>query len=162
MGNGTPITPVDATTTSAGSHRSAPAAQDAVSRASRRPCSPVAALAQPALTTTARARPVPTCSRDTTIGAAAARFWVKTPAAEQGPSATSEGQIVAAGPDPRGHRGRPEARGMSDHRRFGFEPTGGVSTSTAFTSTGIRSRVSARTRSGRPKRRMKPSASWWS
>ena len=32
----------------------------------------------------------------------------------------------------------------------------------AFTLSGTTSRVSARTRSGRPKRRMNPAASWWS
>ena len=89
MGSGTPITPVEATSTSSATQPMARATSDAVSRASARPASPVAAFAQPAFTTTARARPDATCSRETTTGAACARLVVKTAAAVHGPSATS-------------------------------------------------------------------------
>ncbi len=89
MGRWTPMTPVEATTTSSGRHPKAVAVSDAISRASRSPRSPVAALAHPAFTTTARAWPPRRCSRETTTGAAWARFVVKTPAAAQVRSATS-------------------------------------------------------------------------
>ena len=49
----------------------------------------MAAFAQPALMTTARARPPARCSRDTSTGAAWARFVVNTPAAAQAWSATT-------------------------------------------------------------------------
>ena len=84
MGRATPMTPVEATTTSAGRHSTASATRRAVSRASRRPPSPVAALAQPALITMARAWPPARCSRETSTGAAWARLRVKTPAAAHG------------------------------------------------------------------------------
>jgi len=89
MGRRTPITPVEATTTSEGAHPTTRAVAAAISRASARPSSPVAALAQPALTTTARARPEARCSRETTTGAACAALVVKTAAAAHGPWATT-------------------------------------------------------------------------
>ena len=83
MGRRVPMTPVEATTTSVGAQPIAFAVTAAISRASAIPGAPVAALAQPALITTARARPAARCSRDTITGAAWARLVVKTAAAEQ-------------------------------------------------------------------------------
>jgi hypothetical protein len=83
------MTPVDATTTAGGRQSTASATRRAVSRASRTPVSPVAAFAQPALMTTARAWPLARCSRETSTGAAWARLRVKTPAAAHVRSATT-------------------------------------------------------------------------
>ena len=54
------------------------------------PCSPVAALAFPALTTTARMSLDGNRSRHHFTGAAQTRLVVNVPATEQGPSATSK------------------------------------------------------------------------
>ena len=97
MGRGTPMTPVEATTTSSAAQPKASAVRAAISRASARPASPVAAFAQPAFTTTARARPERRCSRDTSTGAAQARFWVNTAAAEQVRSATISARSSRSG-----------------------------------------------------------------
>ena len=91
------MTPVEATTTSEGRHPSAFAVTAAISRASARPPSPVAAFAQPALITTARARPDATCSRDTITGAAGARLSVKTAAAAHSRSAASSARSAPSG-----------------------------------------------------------------
>ena len=91
IGSATPITPVDATRTSATEHPTSRAVSAAMSRAARNPSSPVQALAHPLLTTIARATPplALRCSRETRIGAASARFVVKTAAAVAGVSDTS-------------------------------------------------------------------------
>ena len=91
MGSATPITPVDATSTSATEHRTSRAVSAAMSRAARRPSSPVQAFAHPLLTTIARTTPplALKCSRETRIGAACARFVVNTAAAVAGVSDTS-------------------------------------------------------------------------
>ena len=60
-GSGTPMTPVDATTTSCGSHASASPTTCAVSTAAASPWAPVQAFALPALMTTARATPDAMC-----------------------------------------------------------------------------------------------------
>jgi len=57
MSSGTPITPVDAISTWSEVHPAATAPAAAMSRATRMPASPVQALAQPLLMTTAWARP---------------------------------------------------------------------------------------------------------
>ena len=163
MGRGTPMTPVEATTTSAGAQPRARADERRhLARVARGPRSPVAALAQPAFTTTARARPAAeVLARDQD------RRGLRAVGGEDagrgaGPSATSRARSGRPRLDPGGDRRRPEAeRGGDAHRG---RPFGSAlfRASTAFTSTGRRSRVSARTRSGRPKSRMKPSASLWS
>src|SRR5207245_567970 len=82
-----PIRPVEATNTCSAGRSSASPARAAMRRAWARPCAPVHALAQPLLTTIARARPrvARRCSRDTRIGAACTRFVVNTAAACVGP-----------------------------------------------------------------------------
>ena len=85
----TPMTPVEATSTSEGSQPSSAATSSAVRLAVARPGSPVAALALPELRTTARAWPSATCSRLTTTGAAQKRLVVKVPAATQVSSAAT-------------------------------------------------------------------------
>ena len=91
IGRPTPITPVDATSTCSTGQPTSRAVSAAISRATRSPSSPVQALAQPLLTTIARAVPPERarCSRETTTGAAIARLVVKTAAACAGASETS-------------------------------------------------------------------------
>ena len=72
--------PVEATKTSAAGERMRRAAASAVARVALSPASPVKALAFPALTTSARARPRPRTRRLHSTGAAAVREVVKTPA----------------------------------------------------------------------------------
>src|SRR5258708_39384976 len=83
-GTGTPITPVEQTNNSAGVSNMRRAASSFVRCATSSPWPPVAQLAFPALTTTARMRPLD--SRrfffESTTGAATTRFCVKTAAAE--------------------------------------------------------------------------------
>src|SRR5215831_18074473 len=64
------------------------AASSLVRSETRSPCSPVAQLALPALTTTARMRPLDACRFcfESVTGAATTRFCVKTAAAEAGTS----------------------------------------------------------------------------
>ena len=78
--------PVEHTSTSSGRHPSWAATTEHMSSASSRPCWPVAALAQPLLSTTAAARP-PVAVRwasVVTTGAAVILFWVNTAAAATG------------------------------------------------------------------------------
>ncbi len=93
----TPMTPVDATSTCSGAHPTMDATKSAELRATARPSGPVHALAQPLLTTTARARPPlrARCSRDTSTGAASALLVVNTPAAAAGASATTSARSRA-------------------------------------------------------------------
>ena len=90
IGSGTPITPVEQTSTSSPAPVSSPASA-AIRSASARPCAPVATLALPlddhdgARARRAAARR----SRQSRTGAPAARLRVKTPAAVAGPSATT-------------------------------------------------------------------------
>ena len=129
----------------------------------RGPRSPVAALAQPAFTTTARALAPPEVLARDQDGRGLGAVRGEDPGRRAGPVGHQQGQVgpvrldpastaAARKPSGRGdaHRARPPRRGRPRV------------TSTAFTSTGMRSRVRARTRSGRPKSRMKPSASLWS
>src|SRR5258708_31571797 len=83
-GSGTPITPVEQTNNSCGVQPSRFAASATVRNAAAWPASPVAQLALPAFTTTARIRPFDArqCSLEIKTGAATTRFWVKTSAAE--------------------------------------------------------------------------------
>ena len=126
------------------------------------------AFAQPAFTTIARARPPARCSLERSTGAAWARLLVKTPAALHGVSATSSARSCRPGLIPAGTAAarKPSGAVTPDRRAARHfwdwgRPTGCV-VSTAFTSVVTRSRVSARTRSGSPNSRMKPSASLWS
>ena len=80
IGSVTPITPVEPTMTSFSLHPRASAARRCILWASLSPCSPVQALAQPALATIACALPFATTSFDAKTGAAATRFCVKVPA----------------------------------------------------------------------------------
>ena len=83
IGSLTPMTPVLATSTSSGRQPMAAAVLVAICMACDSPSSPVQALAQPLLMTTARAQPSVRwrCCRETCTGAACARFVVKIPAA---------------------------------------------------------------------------------
>src|SRR6266566_3266692 len=88
MGSWTPITPVEQTNNSCGRSAIRRAASSFVRSATVSPEAPVAQLALPALTTTARMRPLD--SRrfffERVTGAATTRFCVKTAAAEAGTS----------------------------------------------------------------------------
>src|SRR5579863_6713946 len=87
IGNGTPMTPVDATSTCEVRMPSNAAARDAVSRASWSPRSPVQAFAQPEFATIARiASPsVARCSFETISGAALTSLVVMTDAQTRSP-----------------------------------------------------------------------------
>ena len=89
IGSGRPITPVLATSTSAGSQCSSRARSSAMRRASSRPWSPVQALALPEQTTKPRVESRPMRCRLTCTGAAQTRFCVKTPADAAGRSDTT-------------------------------------------------------------------------
>src|SRR6266404_4008064 len=88
MGSWTPITPVEQTNNSCGTSAIRRAASSFVRSATVSPEAPVAQLALPALTTTARMRPLD--SRrfffERVTGAATTRFCVNTAAAEAGKS----------------------------------------------------------------------------
>ena len=113
-GSGTPITPVEQTNNSCGKQPSRFAASATVRSAAAWPAAPVAQLALPAFTTTARMWPFDArrCSLERSTGAATTRFCVKTAAAEAGTSleriARSSApvffkpQAVAAKRNPRG------------------------------------------------------------
>ena len=76
-----PMTPVLATSTLAGATPSLAAAAAAICVARRKPSSPVAALAQPLFTTTARVLLEGSLPCESSTGAAFTRLRVKTPAA---------------------------------------------------------------------------------
>ncbi len=116
ISRGTPMTPVEATSTSPALQPRASATTPQVSRAMARPGSPVAALALPELMTTARIVPYPcsippSCSRLTCTGAAQNRLVVKTPAAATGRSATTSARSARPGSfeNRHGRRRRSEA-----------------------------------------------------
>jgi hypothetical protein len=83
-GSCTPITPVERTSTCAGSSPSAAAASACVARAAASPCSPVAAFAIPELTTTACGSATASASCDTSTGAAFRRLAVNIAAPTAG------------------------------------------------------------------------------
>src|SRR5258705_4599265 len=87
-GSGTPMTPVEQTNNSCGVQPSRFAASATVRSAAAWPAAPVAQLALPAFTTTARMRPFDArrCSLEMRTGAATTRFCVKTAAADAGMS----------------------------------------------------------------------------
>mmetsp|Transcript_34382 Transcript_34382/g.55190 ORF Transcript_34382/g.55190 Transcript_34382/m.55190 type:complete len:217 (+) Transcript_34382:1126-1776(+) len=88
-----PMTPVDSRSTSAGSTPSAAATAAADATLSSIPSVPVAALAWPALMSTATAVSLASSAvRQYITGAAATRFRVNTPAATAGLSATTRAQ----------------------------------------------------------------------
>jgi hypothetical protein len=78
MGNGTPMTPVERTTTSSARSPSSVPTSVAVRCASAIPAAPVAAFATPALTTTAWGSATARCLRETSTGAARTRLVVHT------------------------------------------------------------------------------------
>src|SRR5262249_43380650 len=86
-GSRAPIRPVEHGTTVSGAWPRSRAASAVEALAVARPWAPVQALAFPALTTTAPTRPPARRRPATWTGAAAARFFVKTPAATAGLSA---------------------------------------------------------------------------
>src|SRR5712671_5901710 len=112
--SGTPMTPVEQTKTSSGLQARRLAVSATVRCAAACPAAPVAQLALPAFTTTARMRPFDArrCSLEMRTGAATTRFCVNTAAAEAGASleriARSSApvffkpQAVAAKRNPRG------------------------------------------------------------
>jgi len=79
-GNGSPITPVEATNTRPGWQPRRSATAFAVRLAAAMPAAPVKALALPALTRIARAFPPARLARQISTGAAAVSDRVKTPA----------------------------------------------------------------------------------
>src|ERR1700674_3506922 len=113
-GSGTPMTPVEHTNNSCGAQPIRFAASATVRTAAAWPAAPVAQLALPAFTTTARMRPfeVRKCSLEMRTGAATTRFCVKTAAADAGTSLEKrprssapvffKPQAVAAKRNPRG------------------------------------------------------------
>src|SRR5271157_752338 len=96
-GNGTPMTPVEQTRTSWGWQTRRRAVSSTVFNEAARPAGPVAQLALPALTMTARMRPPDArkFSFETTTGGATTRFCVKTAAAEAGTSLESSARSSA-------------------------------------------------------------------
>src|SRR5580700_339538 len=113
-GNCTPMTPVEQTKTSRGGRPRRRAVSSTVRSEAASPCAPVAQLALPAFTTTARMRPFESCKCffESVTGAATTRFCVKTAAAEAGTSLEKsprssapvffKPQAVAAKRNPRG------------------------------------------------------------
>src|SRR5580658_10590413 len=97
-GSGTPITPVEQTRISLGVQPRALAVSATVLCAEAWPTAPVAQLALPAFTMTARMRPFEArrCSLEMVTGAATTRFCVKTAAADAGTSL----QIIATSSAP--------------------------------------------------------------
>src|SRR5215470_5474007 len=87
-GSWTPMTPVEQTKTSRAGRPRRLEVSSTVRREARSPCWPVAQLAFPALTTTARMRPLDSarCFLERVTGAATTRFCVKTAAADAGTS----------------------------------------------------------------------------
>ena len=88
IGNGTPIRPVEPTSTSVVFRPSAWPVSAAISSASAKPCGPVQALALPELMTTAHAVLLRRCSTQSFTGAAQIWFVVNIPAALAGTSET--------------------------------------------------------------------------
>src|SRR5579883_2209019 len=89
-GSGTPITPVEQTTTCSPRQARSSATLSAVALEAIMPPGPTEQFAFPELTITARIAPeeARTCSRDNTTGGACTRFCVNTAAAEAGGSET--------------------------------------------------------------------------
>src|ERR1700722_516009 len=89
-GSGTPITPVEQTTTCCAPQPSVSATRSAVAREATMPPGPTEQLALPELTMMARIAPAEarTCSRERTTGGACTRFCVNTAAADAGGSET--------------------------------------------------------------------------
>src|SRR5579885_151084 len=86
-GTGTPMRPVAQASTASGGTPSSRAASAVDTSTVRSPSGPVQALALPACTRTAAARPARRRRRETATGAATTRFCVNTPAATTGRSA---------------------------------------------------------------------------
>ncbi len=124
--SGTPIVPVSAIATAAGSRPSAEAAASRISTASRKPCSPVAALALPELTATARIPPASHPFRQTLMGAAAAAFAVRA-SAERTASWSQTSRPTSVSPPPLMPQATPDARnpGASWAGSSSSTPSGG-------------------------------------
>ena len=99
IGIGMPMRPVEHTSTSAVSAPRPPAASSHMRCASRRPGSPVAALALPELNTTAAAVPSARWRREICTGAAWARLVVNTPAAVTAARSSVATSARSAAPD---------------------------------------------------------------
>ena len=84
IGSGTPMTPVEQTSTSCVSSPSSDAVSEHIRLAWSRPASPLQTLALPLLRMTARALPSARCSRSTAIGAPWTLLVVYTAAAFAG------------------------------------------------------------------------------
>src|SRR5580692_5542765 len=135
-GRGTPITPVEQTTTCFAPQPSSSATRLAVAREATMPPGPTEQLAFPELTITARIAPAEarTCSRDSTTGGACTRFCVKTAAADaegsETISATSRTPVwprflrPAEADAKRNPRGRARADGSSLIFQFTVNSTG--------------------------------------
>ena len=99
IGIGIPMRPVEHTSTSVVAQPTASAVSSHMRSASARPCSPVAALALPELSTTAAARPSARWRRLICTGAAATRLVVNTPAAATGARSTVATIARSGAPD---------------------------------------------------------------
>src|SRR5271157_875380 len=122
-GKGTPITPVEQTRTSCGWQTRRRAVSSTVFSEAARPAGPVAQLALPALTITARMRPLDACkfSFETTTGGATTRFCVKTAAAEAGTSLESSARSSAPvffRPQAVAEKRNPRGRAASERASF--------------------------------------------
>ena len=92
-----PMTPVDAVSTAPTGMRSSAATASHTALTSARPAGPVSAFALPLLTSTAWMPPAGSRPCASSTGAALARFWVKTPAAEHGASLTMSATSLRLG-----------------------------------------------------------------
>ena len=120
--SGTPMTPVEHSSTSSASHPSSRATSSAVERATSQPGAPVEALALPELSTTARARPSATCSRETCTGAAQNLFCVKVAAQTHVSSAATKARSRRLG-SPLNPAAMPAARTPSAAHTPPSQPT---------------------------------------
>ena len=125
MSSGTPIVPVSATATVFGSTLSASAAASRIARASRYPCSPVAALALPELTATARIASRSQSSQ-TRTGAAAAALRVSA-SADRTSGSSQASTPTSVAPPPFSPQAMPAARkpGASWAESSSSTPSGG-------------------------------------
>src|SRR5208283_2823935 len=126
-GNCTPMTPVEHTRTSWGWQKRRRAVSSTVFSEAARPAGPVAQLALPAFTMTARIRPFEArkFSLETTTGGATTRFCVKTAAAEAGTSLESSARSSAPvffRPQAVAEKRNPRGRAVSERTFFiGYE-----------------------------------------
>ena len=122
------MSPVEHTSTSSVAQPSSAATAAHIAWASSTPAAPVAALAQPLLSTTAAARPPVRvrCALVVTTGAAVILFWVNTAAAATGRPSVVATRLRSGSPDaliPQAMPGRREPVGR--RHRHGYTPTMG-------------------------------------